>query len=160
MFIPFWCWTANTDLPPSSKPYKVTIWVTIFNVHSKIPKNPKIPNKIRVVFQVLGWCQMWTNTISLWQVADRDINEKKNLAPQQRPAVQGALDHHWQRFVEIREIYPDGLSMNFFFGFNNAQLVRKLVQAVSRFQPSSPHWQQSLTVQLSKIFCHMTPSQI
>ena len=140
--------------------YKVTIWVTIFNVHSKIPKNPKIPNKIRVVFQVLGWCQMWTNTISLWQVADRDINEKKNLAPQQRPAVQGALDHHWQRFVEIREIYPDGLSMNFFFGFNNAQLVRKLVQAVSRFQPSSPHWQQSLTVQLSKIFCHMTPSQI
>ena len=28
--------------------------------------------------------------------------------------------------------------MNFFSGFNDAQLVRKLVQAVSRFQPSSP----------------------
>ena len=31
-----------------------------------------------------------------------------------------------------------GLSMNFIFGFNDAQLVRKLVQAVSRLQPSSP----------------------
>ena len=31
-----------------------------------------------------------------------------------------------------------GLSMNFFFGFNDAQFVRKLVQAVRVFQTSSP----------------------
>ena len=28
--------------------------------------------------------------------------------------------------------------MNFFFGFNDTKLVRKLVQAVRVFQPSSP----------------------
>ena len=31
-----------------------------------------------------------------------------------------------------------GLIMNFFFGFNDTQLVRKLVHVVSRFQPSPP----------------------
>ena len=34
-----------------------------------------------------------------------------------------------------------GLSINFFFVFDNAKMERKLVQVVSRFQPSSPESQ-------------------
>ena len=48
---------------------------------------------------------------SPWQVLYHDEDEmdlkSRSPAPQQRPGVRGALDHSWQRFVEIGEIYPD-----------------------------------------------------
>ena len=48
------------------------------------------------------------------------------------------FDVHWTTIDKWRNIpwFMD-LSLNFFFGFNNAQFVRESVQAVSCFQPSS-----------------------
>ena len=53
------------------------------------------------------------------------------------------FEEHWttvDKDLSKMEKYTliHGMCMNFFFGFNNAQFVRKLVQAVRVFQTSSP----------------------
>ena len=67
-----------------------------------------------------------------------------NRAPQQWPRVRRALDRRngvvdkdWSTLEEYTLIPGLPVRMNFFFGFNDAQLVRKLVQTVSRYQTSS-----------------------
>ena len=61
-----------------------------------------------------------------------------------RPLSNGhEFEAHWttvDKDLSKMEKYTliHGLSMNFFFGFNDAQFVRKLVQAVRVFQTSPP----------------------
>ena len=61
-----------------------------------------------------------------------------------RPRSNGhEFEAHWttvDKDLSKMEKYTliHGLSMKFFFGFNDAQFVRKLVQAVRVFQTSSP----------------------
>jgi len=67
----------------------------------------------------------------------------KNPAPHRGRSNGHEFEAHWttvDKDLLKMEKYTliHGLSMNFFFGFNDAQFVRKLVQAVRVFQTSSP----------------------
>ena len=67
----------------------------------------------------------------------------KNPAPHRARSNGHEFEAHWttvDKDLSKMEKYTliHGLSMNFFFGFNDAQFVRKLVQAVRVFQTSSP----------------------
>ena len=82
------------------------------------------------------WVGAITDGGDQWQVEGSNSRWTVFLNPD--PAHWTSVDKNWLKLEKYTLIPGLRMPVNFFLGFNDALLVRKLVKAVSRLQPSFP----------------------
>ena len=112
----------------------------------RVPTAHQAHHKFRLPRRKLGWtpfrqCQLdiqpaeiWTNMFLPWQVSHHYADEfLKKIQPHSTCHEFKACWTTIDKDLSILEKYTliPALSINFFFGFNNSQLVRRLVKEVS-----------------------------